>query len=63
VLLKIVLMVITGWKEGQYRKKKFANCTGQGTTLVYAHRHINYLLFRQRLPTKTGGIAESNWYV
>jgi len=46
VLLKIVQMVITGWKDGQYRKKKFANCTGQGTTLVYAHSHINYLLFR-----------------
>jgi len=44
-------------------KKKFANCTGQGTTLVNAHRHINYLLFRQRLPTMTGGIAGSNWYV
>jgi len=38
-------------------KKKFANCTVQGTTLVYAHRRVNYLLFLQRLPTKTGGIA------
>jgi len=56
-------MVITGWKDGQYQKKKFANYTGQGTTLVYARRHINYLLFRQRLPTNTGGIAGSNWYV
>ena len=61
VLLKIVQMVITGWKDGQYRKKKFANCTGQGTTLVYAHSHINYLLFRQRLSTKTR--VGSNKYV
>jgi len=44
-------------------KKKFSNCTGQGTTLVYAHRHINYFVIRQRLPTKTGGIASANWYV
>jgi len=56
-------MVITGWKDGQYRKKIFANRTGQGTTFGYAHRHINYLLFRQRLPTNMGGIAGSNWYI
>ena len=43
MLLKTVQMVITGWKDGKYRKK-FVNCTGQATTLVNAHRHINYLL-------------------
>jgi len=44
-------------------KKEICELQGQGTTLVYTHSQINYLLFHQRLPTKTGGIAGSNWYV
>jgi len=38
--------------------KEICDCTGQSKTFVYAHRDINYLLFRQRLLTKTGGILD-----
>jgi len=42
------------WKDEQYRKKKFSNCTGQGTTLVSAHRHIKLFAFPSAITDDDG---------